>query len=429
MTKRFSRWLPPLLGLFFVGSALAQPTAEGVAGQAPELREEEVFARWLKSSPEVASWRGQIGAARFDVVSAGLWQNPELQITGVGLLAGTPPDGQAGIQAQLTQAVPMFGQVGKRVEAARAQLSVSEMTVQVQLWERAADLLAAMVERAFADARASMIKRNIGELDRLLGIIDARNRAGANSRYDVLRVQATQSTMRSALTQAYISRDQAESKLLALVADPTLQAAPVTRMALLSFRGPDNDDELVRQALQRRPDLELSRRSVRAAEANAARHRRDVVPTPSLFVAAYVTRGEFGAQLSGGVTLPLPILDRNQGDIGRALTEASSQTSLASALTTRIRVEVLGAARARRSAQIALDQFRQQTLPIASEVLKRAEVTYQAGSFPIVSLIDAYQTVWDARLQELELEHQKAVAEADLEKAAALIPLELPPQP
>ena len=56
-------------------------------------------------------------------------------------------------------------------------------------------------------------------------------------------------------------------------------------------------------------------------------------------------------------------------------------------------------------------------------MLRRAEVSYQAMKFSIADLFDAYRTMWDARSQELELERQMAVAEANLERAAVLVPL------
>lgn len=64
-----------------------------------------------------------------------------------------------------------------------------------------------------------------------------------------------------------------------------------------------------------------------------------------------------------------------------------------------------------------------QPLPAAAEMLRRAEVSYQAAKFSIAELFDAYRTMWDVRSQELDLERQMAVAEANVERAAVLMPL------
>jgi outer membrane protein, heavy metal efflux system len=424
MNSTRARTWPSLL--VFASMWLASHWASAQAAADAPSSEEAVFARWLRNSSEVAAWRTQIGAARFDVVTAGLWRNPELTLSANALVGGTPPDGQSGQQAQLTLALPIFGQVSARKAAAEALVSVAEVNVAATVWARATEIENAMVDRAFADARLSMLNVNLTELDEIERVVAARRAAGANSQYDVLRVSTSTSTLRAAVTNATIERDQAEATILGLVADPTLKSAPVTREGVAAFRGPEDEAALVDLALRRRPDLELARRGITAAEASASRYRREAIPTPSVFVAGYLVQKEYGVQLTGGVSFPLPVFDRNQGLVGRALEEARGQQDLAHALETRVRAEVSGSWRARQHARDALDQFRRRTLPAATELLKRAEVTYQAGTFSIAELFDAYQTMWDARLQELDLERRKAMAEAALERAAVLLPLALP---
>jgi cobalt-zinc-cadmium efflux system outer membrane protein len=151
--------------------------------------------------------------------------------------------------------------------------------------------------------------------------------------------------------------------------------------------------------------------------------RRNAVPVPSLFVGGTGTAGPENFYFTAGLSIDLPIFMRNQGAIGRAENDAEAQRVLAKNLETRIRFEVLGAWRARQNAKRALDDFRAKGLAAASELMTRAEVTYQAGNFKIAELFDAYQTVWDARAQELDLERQMADSEASVERACVLLPL------
>ncbi len=435
----FTRWSAAsfalLVGLAATSPASAEPevpssadapkSVEAPKSTSPTITEEQLLARWLRSSPEVASWRTQIGGARFDVVTARVLPNPELSLSGGANVWGTAVNGDSHYDAQLTVPLPVFGQVGARREAARALVSVAEATVAGQVWARAAEIQSAMVARAFADATLAMLQQNLRELDRIEGIVSRRAAAGANSTYDSLRVTTSTATLRGAVNEAIIERDRAEATILALVADPALTTAPITREGLKAFRGSDDEGQLIAGALERRPDLELARRGVNAAELAAKRWRRDAVPTPSLFVGGSRSRGPSGFDLSGGVSFPLPLFDRNQGAVGRSLSEAQGQELLARALETRVRQEVSGAWRARRNARIALEQFRDRSLQAVTELLARAEITYQAGKFSITELFDAYQTMWSARSQELDLERQMATAEADLERAAVLSPLPL----
>lgn len=397
----------------------SEPENDGV----PSFTEEQLFDRWLRTSAEVAAWKAQVGSARFDVITAKLLPNPEVALSVNALAAGTPPDGMMGYQAQLTVPLPVFGQIGARREAAEALVTVAEANALATLWQRAADLQAAMVDAAFADARVVMLGKNLVELERLQRIIQTRAAAGANSAYDVLRVTTSETTVRAALTTALTDRAEAESRLLALMAEATLNRVHVTRDGLSSFRGPSDEAGLVKLALARRPDLELARRNVNASERSATRYRKDAIPTPSVFAAGYVVTGQFGVQVTGGVSFPLPVFDRNQGQVGRALSDAQANELLVKALEARIKNEVGGAWRARETARVALDRYRQAAMPAAQELLRRAEVTYQAATFSIAELFDAYRTMWDARLQEIDLERQMALAEINLERSAVLMPL------
>ena len=82
--------------------------------------------------------------------------------------------------------------------------------------------------------------------------------------------------------------------------------------------------------------------------------------------------------------------------------------------------------RARRDAGASLSSYRNDTMSTAEQLLSRAEVTYEAGVFTIAELFDAYETLWRAREQQLDLERQWADAEVALEQAAVLVQLPRP---
>ncbi|MBX3229432.1 MAG: TolC family protein [Labilithrix sp.] len=412
------RWI----GILALVLAFARPARASDDG-APTLTAEQLFDRWLRASAEVQGLCAQVGAARWDAVTARTLPNPELQLAVNQLVGGAPPDSKTGYVGQVSWELPLFGQVPARRRAAEARVTVAEATALMTLWERAAEMQSAMIDAAFADARATMMARDLAELERLGRIVATRANAGANSQYDVLRVTSAATTVRAALAAAETERAAAESRLLAAMAEPSLTRVHVTRAGLAAFRGPQEEAALVRLALERRPDLELARRNVVAANRAAERERRDAIPSPSLVAGALAVAGPNGFQVTGGVSFPLPVFDRRQGPIGRALAEAHANELFATALEARIANEVRGAWRAREAARAALAEYRAAALPAAAELLRRAETTYQAGTFSIAELFDAYRSTWDARLQELDLERTMATAEVAVERAAVLVPL------
>jgi cobalt-zinc-cadmium efflux system outer membrane protein len=402
--------------------AEAEPSAPLSADPAPAT-EDRVFDWWLHKGSELASIRSKIGEAQFDVVTAAVWPNPTLTVSGAYLLSGAATNGVSSFGPQLTFPLPVFGQIGMRKEEATANLRAAEVEVLDEVWDRAADVEDAMLERAFADAEAGEANRNLGELERIERIVAARAAAGANSVYDTLRVTTTEATFRAQLATSITERDRAEAKLVSLIAVPGIKTAPVTRDGLRGFSGPENEEALLRLARQRRPDLELAKRGILAARASAARFRREVAPIPSISVGPYFTHDPDSVSLQASVSLPLPAFDRNRGLIGHALATADGQRWLADAISQRIEVEVHGAWEARERAREALIAFQDGGLKATGELLARAEVSYQAGTFAILDLLDAYRAVWDARAQNLELEKAFAQAEAELEHAAVLLPI------
>jgi outer membrane protein TolC len=384
---------------------------------------------WLHRSPEVQALRAQLGAARFDVVTATLWPNPQLALNTSIVVAGRdhPPDGIYNWGPQLNIPLPILGQLAAREREARAALSVTEMSVVQTLWSRATDIAEAALERAFADAQQGELQHNLDELARIDRIVRARAAAGANPQYDVLRVGTTEATFRASLAAAQLKREQADAQLAALLAVPNFVLPEITRAGLDQFAGPGQESALVALALARRPDLLLARRGLTAARASVARFRRDVWPVPALQLGGYVTHEYPSLSLQAGLAFNLPIFDRNQGSIGRAESEASGQRATASALEARIRAEVHGAWRSRLGAQRALEAFEQTGVDTTRELIERAEVSYRAGGdFSILDLLDAYRAVWESRAQKLELERAFADADVELERVVATVgPAEL----
>lgn len=389
----------------------------------PTTTERALLQRWLDASPEVAAWRTELGASRFDVVTATLLPNPTLSLSTLVTQAGQAPDSQINGQIQISQPLPIFGQIDARRDEALAALRVSEVNVATEVWQRASDLRAAIVARAFADARSAMLEQNLGELDRILTIVGRRSAAGASPRYDTMRVQLTAVRMRAELRQALLDRRQAEAALLSLLAVPGLEGAAVTREGLSDYAGPDDLDALVALALARRPDAEQARRGAAAARASAARQRAEVVPTPTVWVGSYVGASPYGFSLLSGVAIPVPLFDQNQGDVGHDLSQAEGYDDATHALEERIRVEVTLAHQRVHDANEALALWRTSGTTISQEVIRMAEVSYEGGRFLISDLFDAYEALWDARDTELSLERELADAQVELARAAALFEL------
>lgn len=381
---------------------------------------EQLLQHWLQHSQEVAAWRAEVGAARFDLVTARTFPNLELSLEGSHTLSGEPPDGIINYGASLSVPLPVFGQLGARTQAARRALDATEASVAMRLWERSAQIREAAMQRAYAEARVQYARRALDELGRVQHVIEARSRAGVAPRYDAMRVGLLNETLQANEQLALLDRNHAEAVIVGLIGDPNLARANVTRDGLPQLPRRPTQSEVVQWALQRRPDLVLARRSQDAAMAQANQLKREAIPIPHLSVGTYVTRDVNSVSLLGGLSLPLPVFDRNQGPIGRARSEARGHERMVVALEARTRAEVHGALHSLEQAHQARQRFERSGVEVTTDLLDRAQRAYEAGSFSITELLDAHSAVWDARERLLEMERAVAEAELRLLHSAAL---------
>ena len=233
-----------------------------------------------------------------------------------------------------------------------------------------------------------------------------------------MRIATANAAIRAQLHRHEAETEQAQGRVLALVAVPGIGRPEPTLDGLRRLgvhRG--SQAQMIDRALAERPDLLVARRSVRAAEAQIAQFRRLALPIPSLIAGTYVTRDINSISAIAGLSLPLPLFDRNQGLIGRAQVEAGQYQSQQMALEARIRAEVAAASAARDSAEAALDDLRRGPLAQANDLLERARRAYQAGVFWITELLEAYDSVWTLREQLVATERTAFDAEAQLFRA------------
>src|SRR5690554_2864558 len=180
--ERTARHLPPLAltlmaaaGLGLMPSAARADKNEQIEASTVDseetkpqnaklISEAELIRRWLESSPEAKAIRAELGASRFDLVTARLFDNPELGLDGSFLLSGEPPDGRRNFGADLSWRLPLVGERRARIRAAERALDVAEVEAAYRLWLGASAIREAAVAAAFARARLELIDAILDEL-------------------------------------------------------------------------------------------------------------------------------------------------------------------------------------------------------------------------------------------------------------------------
>lgn len=325
-------------------------------------------------------------------ITAGLRPNPT-----ASFLAEQFAGGSDASQTQYTfsvgQPIELGGKRQRRVESARAatrvtghELSDVQRQLVFQVKKSFTDALTAGESLALAD-------QNLQTLDELERIQRFRAEKGDISELELLRVQVQRFTFERDAADARQSLRAARIALRAAVgSDRIPQDFDV--VGDLAFRDIAlSDTDLYRRALANRPDLraaeaarEKGQADVRLARANAW---WDVTPQIE-----YQRIGRDNT-IGFGVSLPVRIFDRNQGEIARTRADAKRLEAARDAVAVQALSEVDTSLAALRTEREKLTALRDTYLPKAKQARDTVEYAYRRGGLSLLDFLDAQRTYRD----------------------------------
>ena len=404
-------------------SAAAQPLATN-------LTPERAVAAALAENRDLTAARFAIRQAEGRLKQAGLWPNPEFEISHQNDVA-FENEGENNFSSGFRQRFPITGRLTKARNVAR--VDVAQAVAEVRNQER---LLAGDV---FARARELLVLRE--QLQANQEIQDTLGKLATVSEQRVKVAEVSQADVNLAkleLQKAQLARqlllNQQEVATTAL--NQLLGREPKTPLTLsgeLPAEFPTQAaDETQRHALAQRPDRQLAALSINraAAEIKLARaekwedwsagfdYSRDDQSFPGTSIGHKVDQF-----LGLSVSIPIPLWNRNQGNI--AVAQATQQRAEAelTALDLRIAAEVRTAGdRLRRLADI-LRQYREESLKLSEQNVALTQKGYSDGLVNITAVIQAQQQFIELRLSYLETLAEFERALTDWQTATASIPL------
>lgn len=267
------------------------------------------LAAW-RFRPELAVARAEVAAAEAKVTTAGAWPNPRISST-VGRV--DDPVGEPWfLSAALDVTIPTAGKISKRAAVASQEVVLARLAAAQAAWRVYAEVRDALLE-ATASARELDLARREAQVRATLATqAAARVAAGAAASTEELFAQVEADRARAGVAQATAAQSQARARLAAACGLPVaeLEAAPLAAPA------PDAAST-AGDALLDRLDVRVVVAEYEAAERvlelELAKQYPDVVLTPGW-------ENDQGAhKILLGVSVDLPIFDRNQGPIAEAL--------------------------------------------------------------------------------------------------------------
>jgi cobalt-zinc-cadmium efflux system outer membrane protein len=397
-----------------VGGGTVAPAAETAAGTAKgavsePLTIDRAIALALAHNPRVSAGEASIRAAAGRERQAAALPNPELE-------AGVEDIGTGGLGNGL-DAVIYSVRVGQTVELGgkrRARRRMAGLDREIATWDAAAvkaDVVAAVRERFIdllaAEARLRTLQETHELARRIRDTVAENVRSGKVSPMALIKADVE-------LTGAEIERQRAERRLnAARTYLGALWGGTADECAALTAAGdltqlpelPALDDLLGR--LGHAPEWVRGDRSEALAAATVDSERTARIPDVTLTVGVSHER-EMGEEfVEFGVSLPLPLFDRNRGNIEAALAEAEKTRQEVRGERLALNAELMHGWQLARAALDEAQALRDIMLPGARKAFESAQEAYRGGKADYLDLLDAQKTLFDTEMRVIE-----ALAEA-----------------
>ena len=377
----------------------------------PEIRLDDLFRLADLANPDLAAARLEIEARTGQMKQFGLYPNPEITFAVEEMFVDDPDVRKQ--KVELSQALLIGGRRGAAVGAARTQVDQAgelALATRRQSLGRVHKWWAHQIYFREAGAAFDEIQ---AETEKTLQIAQARFEAKAAPEAHVTRAMLEVYELEVARQEFErdLARNTAEMKVLFGGIEISAERLAGTLDPEAESACPPTDAEAV---MGGHPSLRAARLGVEAAEAMVRTAKKERIPDLEIFVGYGSARPDFGNFVEGGISLPLPLFQRNQGRVA----ETTSQAAMAR-LRERMAVQelemALSTARLNHAtAHHQLDQLTEQISPAAERALAQAQEAYRAGRLMFLELVDAQRTFNTVHLRTMELRRDLALAEADL---------------
>jgi outer membrane protein, heavy metal efflux system len=429
------------------------PKPPGVSGASPGLSATTVFLyfdplqgssssdlvqRALSSNAEISAVRLDIQRGRARLRQAGLRPNPTIDFEQTtGRFTGSIGERETIVAFALP--LELGGKRQRRIDLARVELEAAEAEVADRERRLIADVRTAYAE-AMAALRELEITENLNNLDiQTARIVEARVTEGESAPLEsnLLRVEVDRLKARRALVEGRLQAAMLRLKTLAGIPASEPLRLGEDLVAPGVPEPPFSVEAAVDIALRTRPDLRLARLTEEAAQAGLRLARAQATPDVTAFSKYTVNRSIFDSTpvgvlrdrdklLSFGVSISIPVLNRNQGAKSEAEAAIAQSRKRREFVETVVRSEVASAYARYEAAQSAMATLETGVLARSAENIRSIRGAYEIGAFRVTDLLVEQRRYVDSQREFIEAMAERYRALADLQSAigAAVNPAE-----
>lgn len=395
--------------------------ASGAAAQGLTLR--SALDEALAAHPQLAVMGARLDVADGQIRQAGFRPNPLLVYQSEDFRAWQSPGHRYWQDADhffyLQQTFQTASKRLKATEVASESKRRAEIERELARWQ-----IATRVRGAYWDAAAAYrIHGLYGEIlenfRQIRAYHAARVNEGVMAEADLIRVQLEEEKISIAENTALLEAQRNWIRLLREMGrvqfEPAPQLDPSWETAIVAGQEPT-----LAEALDRRPELRLARQIIRLSESQASYQM--ALARPNVDGVFGYKRSQSNDTVMWGVQVPLPVFNRNQGNIESAVAERRVAEAALRSTESLVRAEHQAAAL---ELDIRRRQLREAVGPLRERARRTAQIAdaaYRLGGADLLRLLDAQRQRIDAEVLYVQTLQGYLQAVAALDAAAGVIP-------
>ncbi len=293
---------------------------------------------------------------------------------------------------------------------------VLNQSVQAQLWEVEAqryrvltDVRTTYYEALAAQRRLALATEFQVVAAKGVRVAESRKEALEGSQPEILQSEIQLQEVELQQQQAEFAMLASWNELTAIIGLPDLALSGL-QGELPTTAEPRDWEAVYIQLESESPELRAACSRVARATANLRRQDAQVTPNLQLQLGAGRDLGTNSDFSQVGVGIPVPIFNRNQGNISAAHAEYCRATQDYQRLRMSLKARLARAAQDHDSALVAVQRYEGQILPKAEQSLKLSEQAYSAAEFDFLQVLTARRIYFDSNLRAVDARRQLAQA-------------------
>jgi cobalt-zinc-cadmium efflux system outer membrane protein len=373
----------------------AAPGQASAPGSITSLTLQQAIDLALRGNPGLRAQAATVESTRAGEITAALRPNP------------TFSNGTVDFTGGLGWTFERGGKRRRRIDSARLATAGAEHDLRDTRRTLIGNVRTTFTAALLARGNLRAAEANLKNFQQVEDLNRVRYDKGEISGGDFLKIGLQKLQFQTDLQDASLAYRTARASLRQAVFAPELAQDFEVEGELRPAALPEALAELERRALAVRPDLLSAETAVRKAEADVALAEANakVDVTVSLgwihtgqsladdqHVQPFFSFGQTANALGTGINFPLPIFNRNQGEIARTRSEVVRTRAAADTVRAQVIDDVETAYAALRTSQERVDLYERVYLEESRQSREIAEFAYRKGATSILDLLDAERT-------------------------------------